>query len=66
MVKRDRWQWLFVDDVPLLCPERNVARQLQVETWLDFQFILKAFKVEKKGKGLQSVFHREPTPCYIV
>jgi hypothetical protein len=66
MVNRDRWQWLFVGDVPLLYPERNVARQLQVETWLDLTMIVEALKVEKKGEGLQNVFHREPTPCYIV
>jgi hypothetical protein len=63
---RERLQWLFVGDVPVLCPERNVARQLQVETWLDFSFIVKAFKVDRKGEGLQNVFHREPTSSYIV
>jgi hypothetical protein len=66
MVKRDRWQWLFAGDVPLLYPERNVVRQLQVETWLDLSFVVEALKVEKKGEGLKNVFHREPTPCYIV
>jgi hypothetical protein len=59
-------QWLFVDNVPLLYPEWNVARQLQVETWLDLSFVVEILKVEKKGEGLQNVFHREPTPCYIV
>lgn len=63
MVKRDRWQWVFVNDVPFLYPERNVARQLQVETWLDLTMVVEALKV---GEGLKNVFHREPKLSYIV
>ena len=33
----DTFGWLFVDYVPLLYEKRRVARQFQVETWLDLE-----------------------------
>jgi hypothetical protein len=35
------FNWLFVNDVPLLVPKRNLARQQQVEMWLDLAQIAK-------------------------
>jgi len=28
-------KWMFIRDIPLLYETRNVARQLEVEMWLD-------------------------------
>lgn len=39
--------WLFVDFVPLLYEKKRVARQLQVETWLDLYQLVKELGIEK-------------------
>ena len=39
--------WMFVDRVPLLYEKRRVARQLQVETWLDLSQLVKELGIEK-------------------
>jgi len=33
--EKRREKMLFINDLPVLYPERNVARQFQVEMWLD-------------------------------
>jgi hypothetical protein len=38
---------MFVDQVPLLYEKRRVARQLQVETWLDLSQLVKELGIEK-------------------
>jgi hypothetical protein len=43
--------WLFVGSVPLLYEKRRVARQLQVETWLDLAQVLKELGLEKLDKN---------------
>ena len=42
----DTFRWLFVEAVPLLFEKRRVARQLQIEVWLDPSPILKMLKIE--------------------
>ncbi|MEM2336429.1 MAG: hypothetical protein QXR79_02725 [Candidatus Bathyarchaeia archaeon] len=42
----EAYGWLFVDFVPLLYEKRRVARQLQVETWLDLTQLLNELKLE--------------------
>jgi len=39
--------WLFVDNVPLLYEKRRVARQFQVETWLDLTQLVKELGIKK-------------------
>ncbi|MGQ9506421.1 MAG: hypothetical protein ACUVTB_01015 [Candidatus Bathycorpusculaceae bacterium] len=39
--------WLFVDSIPLLYEKRRVARQLQIETWLDLSQLAKELGIEK-------------------
>jgi hypothetical protein len=58
----DTFRWLFVESVPLLFEKRRVARQLQIEVWLDPSPILKMLKIENVGgrKG------ERPTLDYIV
>jgi len=43
----ENYGWLFVDIVPLLYDKRKVARQLQVETWLDLYQLTKELNIEK-------------------
>jgi len=43
--------WVFVDNVPLLYDKRRVARQLQVETWLQLSQLVKELKIEELGIG---------------
>jgi len=37
--------WVFVDNVPLLYDKRRVARQLQVETWLELSRLVTELKM---------------------
>jgi hypothetical protein len=49
--------WVFVDNVPLMYDRRRVARQLQVETWLELSQLVKELNIEdlKPGsRGAQS------------
>jgi hypothetical protein len=55
--------WIFVDFIPLLCEKKKVARQLQVETWLDLSQLaaeLGIDKLERIDKNARS------TNAYIV
>jgi hypothetical protein len=45
--------WVFVDNVPLLYDKRRVARQLQVETWLELSQLLKELRIEDPELGRQ-------------
>ncbi|MGB9676573.1 MAG: hypothetical protein ACPL0C_05235 [Candidatus Bathyarchaeales archaeon] len=47
----EAYGWLFVGSVPLLYEKRRVARQLQVETWLDLAEVLKELGLEKLEKN---------------
>jgi hypothetical protein len=38
--------WVFVDNVPLIYDKRRVARQLQVETWLELSRLVRDLKIE--------------------
>jgi len=46
--------WMFVDRVPLLYEKRRVARQLQVETWLDLSQLVKELGIEKPEENKQN------------
>lgn len=39
-------KWMFVGDIPLLYKARNVARQLEIEFWLDPQCLLKTLSLK--------------------
>jgi hypothetical protein len=38
--------WLFVDNVPLLLEKKRVARQFQIESWLDLAQVVKELGIE--------------------
>lgn len=39
--------WLFVDTIPLLYDKKRVARQMQIETWLDLYQLTKELNIVK-------------------
>jgi len=39
--------WVFVDNVPLIYDRRRVARQLQVETWLELSALVQELKIDE-------------------
>ena len=45
----DTCGWIFVDKVPLLYERRRVARQLQVETWLELSQLVKELNINDLG-----------------
>jgi hypothetical protein len=55
--------WLFVYNVPLLYDKRRVARQLQVENWLDLAQVVKELKIEDLIMSKRSA---QPPADYIV
>jgi hypothetical protein len=54
--------WLFIDQKPLLFEKNRVARQVQVEMWLDLAEVLKELGIDKLAES-------ETSPrqvCYVV
>jgi hypothetical protein len=47
--------WLFVDKVPLLYEKKRVARQVQIETWLDLTQLVKELGIEKPKQNGRKV-----------
>ncbi len=51
----DTCGWIFVDKIPLLYERRHVARQLQVETWLELFQLVKELNInDLDGNKLRS------------
>ena len=42
----DSCGWIFVDNVPLMYDRKRVARQLQVETWLQLSQLVKELNID--------------------
>jgi hypothetical protein len=47
VAEEENYGWLFVDTVPLLYEKKKVARQLQVETWLDLYQLTRELNIQK-------------------
>ncbi len=43
--------YLFVGNIPLLYEKKKVARQSQVETWLDLAQVVKELGIEKLNEN---------------
>jgi len=43
----ETFNWLFVDFIPLLYEKRRVARQFQIEMWLDLTQLVKELNIQK-------------------
>jgi hypothetical protein len=59
----EAYGWLFVDNIPLLYDKKKVARQFQVEMWLDLTQVAKELGIEKLDKNKQN---SNPTASYII
>lgn len=46
--------YLFVGNIPLLYDKKKVARQSQVETWLDLAQVVKELGIEKLNENRQA------------
>jgi hypothetical protein len=55
-------KWLFIDFVPLLCDKKRVAKQLQIETWLDLAQVMKELNI---SPGSESSQQNRPAIDYI-
>ncbi|MCK4481858.1 hypothetical protein KAU55_01430 [Candidatus Bathyarchaeota archaeon] len=42
----ESFKWLFVEFVPLLYDKKRIARQFQIEMWLDPSPIIKELKIK--------------------
>ena len=47
MTEEENYGWLFVDTVPLLYEKKKVARQMQVETWLELYQLTRELNIQK-------------------
>ena len=43
----ETFNWLFVDFIPLLYEKKRVARQFQIEMWLDLTQLVKELNIDK-------------------
>ena len=50
----ETYGWLFVDNIPLLYDKKKVARQFQVEMWLDLAQLVKELGIEKPNENRQN------------
>jgi hypothetical protein len=50
----ETYGWLFVDNIPLLYDKKKVARQFQVEMWLDLAQLVKELGIEKSNGNKQN------------
>lgn len=55
--------WLFVGPIPLLYEKKRVARQFQIETWLNLAEVIKELGIEKTQENKQTI---SPPTGYIV
>jgi hypothetical protein len=46
-LEKETFGWLFVDFVPILYERRRVAKQFQIEMWLDLTQLVKELGIEK-------------------
>lgn len=59
----ESFRWLFVDFVPLLYDKKRVARQFQVETWLNPSQLIKELKIKNADTNRRDI---TPALRYIV
>ena len=55
--------WIFVDFIPLLYEKKRVAKQFQVETWLDLSQLVMELGI---GKSAQTKQNAQTTASYVV
>lgn len=50
--------WLFVDFIPLLYEKKRVAKQYQIETWLDLTQLVKELGITKTDETKLDMRHK--------
>jgi len=50
----ETYGWLFIDNIPLVYDKKKVARQFQVEMWLDLTQLVKELRIEKPNENKQN------------
>jgi len=58
----ETFNWLFVDFIPLLYEKKRVAKQFQIEMWLDLTQLVKELNIEK----VENERARNQAPTYVV
>ncbi len=46
--------WLFVGHIPLIYEKKRLAKQFQIETWLDLAQVMKELNLEKTDLNKQA------------
>ncbi len=46
----EAYRWVFIHNIPLLYEKRRVARQFQIEMWLDLTQLVQELDIEKDQK----------------
>ena len=59
----ESFKWLFVEFVPLLYDKKRIARQFQIEMWLDPSPIIKELKIKNVETSKRAT---NPAMRYIV
>lgn len=44
----EAFDWLFIDNLPLPFEKKRMAKQSQIETWLDLAQVLRELGIEKR------------------
>jgi len=55
--------WIFVDFIPLLYERKRVAKQFQIETWLDLSQLVMELGIDKSAQTKQNT---QTTASYVV
>ncbi|MDH5783525.1 MAG: hypothetical protein OEZ35_07695 [Candidatus Bathyarchaeota archaeon] len=50
------YKWLFVENIPLLYEALRVAKQFQIELWLDSSLLLQTFNLKPVNSEKQGEF----------
>lgn len=59
----ETYGWIFVDFIPLLHDKKRLARQFQIETWLNLSEVVKELGLQKVDASKEAP---HPTAGYIV
>jgi hypothetical protein len=55
--------WMFVNSIPLQYDKKRLAKQFQIETWLDLAQVMKELNIEKPN---ETKIHQANVVSYIV
>lgn len=56
--------WIFVDFIPLIHDKKRLAKQVQIETWLNLTEVIRELGLERSASDKAQT--TMPPPSYIV